>query len=272
VILGAARVAFSDGTLGVEISRDVVYTVPITDAALPVDWSAGVPIDVPVASLQNAPEPDATFQALAAAAAQPKNYGSWQKAFSRWLAQTEKVELLRHRETNLTSRPGEPERDFRIRVQDAARSARDEAIEAVRQKYGARQAALAERLRRAEAAVGRESEQASQQKLQTALSFGATIFGALIGRKVVSASTLGRATTAARGVGRSMKESSDVQRATETVDALREQQRQMDAEIQEQTRTIAAAFDAPPDLEHITLLPRRGQVAVQLLALAWDPE
>jgi hypothetical protein len=272
VILGAARVAFSDATLGVEVSRDLVCTTPITDGAVPVDWSAAAPIDIPVASLRNSAEPDASFQALPAAAAQPKNYAAWQKAFSRWLAQEQKLELLRHRDTRLTSRPGETERDFRIRVQDAARSARDAAVEAVRQKYASRQASLVERLRRAEAAVGRESEQASQQKLQTVVSLGATLFGALLGRKMVSTGTLGRATTAARGVGRAMKESSDVQRASESAEAVRAQQQQLESQMQEETRTIAAAFERPPDFEHVSLLPKRGQVVVQLIALAWEAD
>ncbi len=177
----------------------------------------------------------------------------WQKAFAQWLGQKERVELLRHRESGLTSRPGETERDFKIRVQDASRSARDKAVAAVSQKYASKQATLAEQLRKAEASVGRESEQATQQKLQTALSVGATLVGALFGRKMVSAGTLGRATTAARGVGRSMKESSDVQRASDTAEAVRARQQQLEAQIQDETKTIAAAFEQPVDFEHVTL-------------------
>ena len=272
VVLGAARVAFSDATLGVEFSRDVVYSATVTDGPVPLDWSGATPIDVPVASLANAPEPGASFQPLPSAAAQPRNYPLWQKALAQALAQKERVEVLRHRESGLTSRPGETERDFRIRVQDASRSARDKALAAVSEKYASKQATLAEQLRKAEAAVGRESEQASQQKLQTALSVGATLVGALFGRKMVSAGTLGRATTAARGVGRSMKESSDVQRASETADAVRARQKQLEDQIQEETKTIAASFDQPADFEHVSLQPKRGQVTVQLLALGWDPE
>ena len=273
VVLGAARIAFTDTTLGSRVlARCRVQRAPVTDAAVPVDWSGAAAIDVPVASLLNAPEPGASFQALPAAAAQARNYPLWQKAFAQWLGQKERVELLRHRESGLTSRPGETERDFKIRVQDASRSARDKAVAAVSQKYAAKQATLAEQLRKAEASVGRESEQATQQKLQTALSVGATLVGALFGRKMVSAGTLGRATTAARGVGRSMKESSDVQRASDTVEAVRARQQQLEAQIQDETKTIAAAFEQPVDFEHVTLVPKRGQVTVQLLALGWDPE
>ena len=157
-------------------------------------------------------------------------------------------------------------------MQDAARSSRDAAVDAVRQKYAGKQAALAERLRRAESAVARETEQSTQQKVQAALSIGATLVGALLGRKTISTGTLGRATTAARGVGRTMKEAGDVQRASESVEAVRAQVTQLDDQLREETQAIAASFDRAPVLERVTLLPKRWQVSVQLVALGWDPD
>jgi hypothetical protein len=249
----------------------VIYQTEIGSGAVAVDWAGAAPVDLPVGDLRRGPDPGASYEPLPPAAMQAKNYGVWEKAFTRWLLQTEKIELLRDRASKLTSKPGETEREFRIRLQEASRTARDEALDAVRSKYAAKQATLAERLRRAEAGVARESEQASQQKLQTALSFGATIMGAFFGRRAVSAGTLGRATTAARGVGRTMKETSDVKRASESADAVRAHIRELDEAAEEEARTLAAAFDRAADLERVTLLPKRGQVLVHFVALGWDP-
>ncbi len=271
VILGAVRVTFSDSKAGVESTRDTVYAATIADGPVPVDWASASRLDVVPSDLQRQPGPGATFAPLPAAAAQPKNYAAWQKALGQWVAGAGTLEVFRHRETKLTSNPGESERDFRVRVQDAMRSARDEAVEAVRRKYAPRQAALAERLRRAEAGVQRETQQASQQKLQTALSMGATVLGALLGRRRMTTGTLGRATTAARGVGRSMKEAEDVKRASETVEAVRQQVEDLEAQVGEETRAIAAGFDAAAPLERVTLTPKRGQVAIQFVALGWIP-
>jgi hypothetical protein len=272
VVLGAARIGFSDSRLGIDTTRDVVYAAPITAGALAVDWVGARALDVTTGALGRNPEDAASFEALPPAAAQPKNYAAWEKSFKQWLGQNERLEVMRHRESGLTSRPEEPEGEFRVRVQDAARATRDEAVEALRQKYAGKQEALAERLRRAEAVVTRESEQSSQQKLQAAVSIGATLFGALFGRKAIGTGTLGRATTAARGMGRTMKEAGDVQRASESVEAVREQIKQVDNRLREETQAIVAAFDRPPVLERVTLLPKRGQVSVQLVALGWDPE
>jgi hypothetical protein len=107
--------------------------------------------------------------------------------------------------------------------------------------------------------------------MQTAVSFGATVLGALLGRKAVSASTLGRATTAARGVGRTMKESADVKRATEGRAAVQQQLEELDAKIAAETEAFAAAYAAEPAFERVTLAPRRGRIAVEFVALGWMP-
>src|SRR4029450_8557168 len=109
-------------------------------------------------------------------------------------------------------------------------------------------------------------EQASQQKLQTALSVGATLLGELMGRKAISAGTIGRATTAARGVGRTMKESGDIKRAEEGVDAIRAELTSLESEIQTETQRISAEFDADAALERVSLAPERGQVTVHFVA------
>jgi uncharacterized protein DUF87 len=271
VVLGAARIGFSDPKLGVDATRDVMFAAPIGSGPVAVDWEGASRLGVALADLEPQPERGGLFQALPSSASQPKSYPVWEKAFKQWLTQNERVELLRHRETGLTSRPDETEGDFKVRVQDAARASRDKAVDAIRQKYAAKQAALAERLRRAESAVTRESEQSSQQKIQAGLSIAATLVGALLGRKAINAGTLGRATTAARGVGRTMKEAGDVQRASESADAVRALVKALDDQLREETQAIGTEFDRAPILERVTLLPKRGQVSVQLVALGWDP-
>jgi len=271
VVLGAARIGFSDPKLGVDATRDVMFAAPIGSGPVAVDWEGASRLGVALADLEPQPERGGLFQALPSSASQPKSYPVWEKAFKQWLTQNERVELLRHRETGLTSRPDETEGDFKVRVQDAARASRDKAVDAIRQKYAAKQSALAERLRRAESAVTRESEQSSQQKIQAGLSIAATLVGALLGRKAINAGTLGRATTAARGVGRTMKEAGDVQRASESADAVRALVKALDDQLRAETQAIGTEFDRAPILERVTLLPKRGQVSVQLVALGWDP-
>ena len=138
-------------------------------------------------------------------------------------------------------------------------------------KYAAKQAQLAEQLRRAEASVAREQQQASQAKLQTAVSMGATLLGALLGRKAISVGTLGRATTAARGVGRSMKESEDIKRAGRQRRGRARADRGPRCRDPGRDAAHRRAIRGDAPLERVSLTPKRGQITVQFVALGWLP-
>ncbi|HEX5474177.1 MAG TPA: hypothetical protein VFX12_05895 [Vicinamibacterales bacterium] len=271
--LGAARVSFADAKLGLKESRDVLAAAPITDNAVPVDWTSAEVLDVAVADLARTGAADASFEALPRAAAVAKNYAGWQKSFASWLADTQSLELLRHAGAKLTSHAGESERDFRIRVQDALRQARDAEVDEVRRKYAAKQATLEERLRRAQQNVTKESQQASQQVVQTVVSVGAALMSAFLGGgRSTRRGTLGRATTAVRGAGRSLKERQDIERAQETAAALQQQLDALNAELAGDAKAIAARCDAGADqLTKATLSPKRSEIDVQILALGWKP-
>jgi hypothetical protein len=110
------------------------------------------------------------------------------------------------------------------------------------------------------------------QKLQTVVSFGATLLGALMGRKAVSATTLGRATTAARGVGRSVKEAEDVARAKERRREAEAALQEMEAELKQDIEAIESPAAADITIETVEIPARAGAVDVRLLALAWVPD
>ena len=271
-LLGAGRVEFSDAKLGLTESRDVVVLAPFGEGAVGVAWDEAEQSDLGLADLQDAPSADASFAPLPAQATRGKNYAQWQKEFARWLGQSQALDLRRDAATALTSTPGESERDFRIRLQLAIRERRDQEKEKLRIKYAPRVAALQERLRRAEQAVAREQEQASQQKLQTAVSIGSAVLGALLGRKVASAASVGRAASAARTAGRIMKEKEDVARAEDTVGTIKQQLAEFDTQLAADLAAIDAGADAlTTPLEAVSLKPKRGGVSVQAVALVWVP-
>jgi hypothetical protein len=272
MVLGVARISYSDAKLGLDETREVAVLTPIGDGPVAIDWEQAEPADFAVQDLQKAPVSSASFAALPAAAAKAKNYATWEKDFSRWAAQSQSIELFKSPTTKQLSAPDESERDFRIRLGSDAREARDAALAKVREKYASKVATAQDRIRKAEQAVQVQAEQSSGAKIGAALSVGATIFGALLGRKAVSASTLGRATTAARGMGKVGKEAQDVTRATENVNALREQLAAVESDMAADLQQVSAAWDLTNEpFERVLVKPKRGAVSVQLVALAWVP-
>jgi hypothetical protein len=271
--IGLASVGFSDARLGISVTRAVAVLAGIDPRLGSVEWSEGSDLGVSPKALASEPAADGRFLDLAPAAAKARSYDAWAKSFKSWLGQSQSLDVMKSPGTGLVSAPDETERDFRVRLQTAAREKRDQAVEQLRRKYAPRLAALDDKVRRAEQTVERESSQATQQKLQTAVSMGATVLGALFGRKTLSASTLGRATTAARGVGRTMKESQDIGLAQESLEAMRQQKADLEAQVQTEVNALGGAMDPLTEaLDRVTLKPKRTDLSVQLVALAWAPE
>lgn len=270
VLFGAAQVRYADAKAKVDASEALQAMTPVAEGPVAVDWAQADDCPFAAGDLESEPAAGAAFASLPPSALKPRSYDTWQKAFVAWVYGSRKLSLLRSPALALVSSPGETEGDFRVRLQQAARERRDQAVADLREQYGKRLAQLQDRLRRAQEAREREQNQASTQKMQTAISFGATLLGALMGRKKVTTSTLGRATTAARGVGRTMKEAEDVKRAAETVETMQRQIAELEAELAAQAATIESAMTAGP-LEKLEIAPKKSGIAVQVVALTWAP-
>ena len=206
------------------------------------------------------------------AAGKGKNYEMWKKDFSSWLYRTQSVELMRSRISKEVSKPGESERDFRVRLQQSGREARDKQSDSLRRKYAPKIAALQDRIRRAGQMVERQQSESRSSQMQAAISVGASILGAFLGRKTISAANIGRATTAIRGAGRAIKESGDVGQAEENVSALRQQLADLETQFKTESDALAAATDPlNQKLERVSLKPTKANISVKLVALAWTP-
>ncbi len=266
-IVGAAQVQFQDAKQGVDQLRQSLFAAPVTSSALAVDWASAEVLDLPIEDLEKEPAAGATFAELPAAAANPKSYAAWQKAFATWLYQTQAIELWKCSSTGLVSKPGESEGDFRIRVQQAARELRDVQAEKLRQKYAPKLQTLNDRLFRAQQKIEVEKQQASSQKMQSMLTIGTSLLGAFLGRKTVSAANVGRIGTAARSMSKIGKESSDVGRAEDSAELIQQQIKDLEAQFQADVDALPAV--GAETLESVSVKAKKTGINVQLTALGW---
>jgi hypothetical protein len=208
---------------------------------------------------------------LPAAASKPTSYVGWSKEYQRWLQQAQQLTLFFDDSTQSLSNPDETEAAFRARLQLVQREKRDGDIDELRQKYAPQTARLTAAIARAEAAVSREQGQRSAQMLQTAVSMGSTLLGALLGRKAISVSSIGRATTAARGVGRTMKEQEDVKRAEGSVDQLKAQLADLNSQLEAEIAALETGPSPTRTLTPVTIKPTPARIAVDRVVLVWMP-
>lgn len=272
-VLGVADVAYENAKLGVAEQDRTAWLCALDEGVLALDWSTAEVIDVDVNGLARTAQAGAEFGSVPAVAANPKSYATWSRALQKFLTSNGGVTLYQSKALKLVSHVGEREGAFRARLQLAAREAADARVEAVRRKYAVRVNAAQEKVRKAEAAIGVQEQKASQAKMDSAISIGSAVLGALFGRKAVSASTLGKAGTAARSMGRASARGSDVERARDTFEAAQQDLADLEARITEELALEEAAFDALAEqLDEVVVRPKSTGVQVQVVALAWVPD
>jgi Skp family chaperone for outer membrane proteins len=169
----------------------------------------------------------------------------------------------------LTSNPGESEGDFRARLAQGLREHRDREVAKLREKHAAKLKSLEDRLQRAADRVEREKSQYSQRKLDTAISIGTSVLGAIFGGRSVAAT---RAGSAARSAGRVFSERGDVARAGESLESLAAERDELLKRIEQEAGSLTASLDpAGIALERIRIAPRKSDIAVGRIVLAWEP-
>ena len=193
----------------------------------------------------------------------------WTAELKRWIQNEHPLTLLQAPSLKATSAPGEDERAFRIRVAQVAREQRDAEKDRLRERYGKRLDALQKKLTQAEAAVDRETAQASQRKMDTVVRIGTTLLGAFLGGR---RSTLSQVGVTARSAGRASKEMADVKRAEEKLDALQAEYADLDAELAREMESIDLSLvPETAQLETLTIAPKETDMTVTELTLAWVP-
>jgi hypothetical protein len=253
-------------------SQRRVCLADMDNETITINWDESQTGDFDESFLEKEPVNSAEFAALVAAISKPASYKTWTRDFSDFLCRTSKIDLFRSPEFKLSSNPGESESDFRIRVSQLAREKRDRTMEALRNKYGPRIAALQDRARRAEQRVEKEKADVKQAGLQTAISLGATLLGAFMGRKTFSAGNIGRASSTMRSGMRTAKERSDIETASENLDVLRQQQADLESEFNAEMQSLNGSADPLQQaIETNALRPKKADVSVRLVALVWTP-
>ncbi len=269
-LLGTARVHFAQTTNKVDHWQELAFVLPIeSDAAL--DWAAVHRVDEWSGETESTPSGSASFGDLPSAFLKAKHYATCATSLKDYLYRTEKLRLWKSPALKEVSSPDESEGDFRTRLSTGHREKRDLQVEKLRAKYAPKIATIQEQIRKAEQRVEKEKEQAKGAMLSTALNIGSSILGAMLGRKVVTATNIGKAVTTARSASKAMAERADIGRANESVEALTERFNALNSEFEAEIQKLMESDEASIDLEELTLTPKKTDITITQLTLFWLP-
>lgn len=270
-LYGKARLHFVNARAGIDLWQTHQLLAPLEEDISLFSWHEGESHGEQELKLKRTGEPGIGYLPLPEEAGQAGFFKVRSRDLAHHLYQNQVLPLWKAPEHKAYSRVGESEGEFRVRIADAAREKRDLAVEKLRLRYSPRLASLQDRIRKAMARVNREQSQYGQQKLQTAISLGATILGGMFGRKVGSVGNLGRATTSMRGMGRSAREKQDVERAKQEVLALQEKLAELESRFrQDLNRVQSGSGESGPEIQEFLLRPRKSDILIREVGIVWS--
>ncbi|MEM9172502.1 MAG: DUF87 domain-containing protein [Pseudomonadota bacterium] len=272
-VIGAAELYYSSARYDVDEQRECLAVVLPESGPVAISWDLADVLDIAVDDLQVQPPPgEPAYEPLHPVLAIEREYAKWTKSYKTWLRHERTITLFRSNHLKTISTPGESEGAFRTRLQTLGSEQRDMAVAKLRKRYSSKVTTLENRLLRAEQAIEREQEQASKKRLDTAISFGTAILGAVLGRKRVSSTSASKIGTAVKTMGSARKEAGDVERAKQTAAKVREQLEALNVEFEDDVAQLDDAYDAQTEtLKHIDIKPKSTDIQIHFVGLVWLP-
>jgi hypothetical protein len=242
-------------------------------AGLPEEsWDASENISPADLDFVDAHEAHSIFDQVDNTLLKKTTYTALERELKSYLYREEQLILSLHEELGLYSAAEEDSSTFKGRIQHGLREERDLQMEKLKAKYAPKISLLKDKIRRAEEKVEREQEQSGMQSMNTTISIGSSILGALFGRKLTTRTNVTGVASAARSASKISKERNDVSRAKEAVenldDVLQDLEHELDAQLEQMAKL--------PDLKDIEVSeypvrPRKTDISVEELSFVWLP-
>ncbi|HEY1122973.1 MAG TPA: DUF87 domain-containing protein [Haloferula sp.] len=262
-LLRVGTVHFSSAKTGAEGSQKVRKV----NAILPesIDFDHDLPPPLKPEELGSNPAEGAAFDSLPGFAMNAANYKQVEKEFAEWLYRNARAEVFSCPSLKEYSQLGESEAEFRARLSQKAREARDAALEKVRDATNRKLDTLQGKLQTAEGSLARQKAESQSAMMQAGASVLGGILGGLFGRKRSMGSAISKGSSA-------YKQHQDVSTAEDKVEGVQQQISEIEQQLQAEIAKLSQAYDpAALTLETETLKPAKTNVKVDSVSLLWLP-
>ncbi len=272
-LAGFADVRFVDSKRGIEEATERRLLVDASRGPGGIDWSEAEPISVQMRSLEKSPESfdderGPFFASIPDSINSERELKSAQKELSDWLYYNSRFPIKIHETLDLFQEPGESERSFQSRLQQAAREMRDAEIDKISAKIETAIERIEDKRTKEERELEEDRAEFNARRLEEATGIGESVLSYFVGRRRTS-TMFSRAMTKRR---MTTKANLDIQESEEQIADYNEDIAELEADLQAQIDDLKAKYDdLLDDLSTVELKPRRADVDVQLVALAWKP-
>jgi hypothetical protein len=273
-IYARAKLHFVDKKAELDLWRTLECWAPVLSTDADPRWGSSEAVPpIVTAHVAPAPLPESHFAPLPAALAVAKNYTAFRKAFAQHVYQSEALVIRQVKSLGLTSELDESPAAFMARLEQALRERRDEEMQELQEDYREAYDKLRAKLDRAEAKLARERQKSSGGNMDVAVAVGGSLLGALLGRKVASQANVRRVRTATRRRADAARARIEAEQAEQSRELLEQSMRELEKEFQEEAAALAREWSLEQQpAEERRISPRKADIAVETLQLAWRPE
>jgi len=266
--LGHALVRFVATAKGVDTQKEYCLLLEPPAEGRGVDWQAATECTADVRKLPSYPPQEALFDPVPSSLAQAADFKALASSLQDHLYRTATLTLRYNRTLKLYSRPDESEREFAIRCQDAARRNRDDEVAKSNAAYERKLDQLRDKLRREEQKLAKDEATYSGRKTEEILSVGESVVGFLLGRRSTRVLS-----TASRKRRMTAEVKARMEQTKQTIALLQKEIAEMEQERDEAAKAITERWAAIAEQSETTEIhPRKTDVLVDLVALAWFPQ
>jgi DNA-binding ferritin-like protein len=267
-LIATCDVTFLNNQYGIVRTVPVAYTLPIGDNPADISWTRSKPFSFKADIFGSSKIEGAAFMPVERAVLKLAMLDALDKQFEDFVYRNYNMVMFKSETFKIVSLPNESERDFRIRIQQVARERRDLEVERIKRQFSKKIDTLERQLKTARRLVDKEGDQYQQKMLDTAISVGTSIFGAILGGRTSRTSV----SRAARSASHLSKEKKDIARAKEKMSEINSRIKGLKEQLNDRINDLTDKFDPmTEDLKKIIIRPKKTDIFQRYFGFFWVP-
>jgi hypothetical protein len=266
-LLAHAIARILDRKLNIDVDRTMTALVMDPDRRGVIRWEEYLSEAIPSELVDEAPLPDARFDDLEAPFTDGTMLRQLEKDYIDFVYRNLELRLPSNPILKLVAEPGTSTAEFRTQCAEAARQARDEEIDEIKDDYLTKMRAVQKKLEREERELSEDEAEHSARKMEEMATHFENVLGIFSGsksrRRLSTSMTKRRMTSKAKA---------DIEESKEAIDEFSRELANLEEEMEGVIDEVEERWaKAATEIEEEIFTPFKKDVMVEMFGVAWVP-
>lgn len=270
-IFGSGTVHFIDRKESIDKQIEKILIIKDLDKTSFIDWKNAKESTIRQNDLLNTKnqvsEKEAFFDLAPELANSPTEFKKLTKDLKDFLYYNSKLKLKKNDDLDIIQHPEELERDFKIRLLQRSREERDAEVNKLKGKYAKKLDKMEKKLSKLEFELSDDEAEYNARKREELVGAGESVLSIFMGSRRTST-----ATTIARRRRMTSKAKRQINETKEDITRVKKDITELETELKKAVDQIIEKYEkVNEDLSIKELKPKKTDIRINLVALAWKP-